>query len=109
MDTISAGMWPYSCVPVQGLICEHSDWLLGNITKTPIIGTNITEDMVFSGNTSWASYTYQTTFKYVQGILPNTSDAVNHNYSVPAPGINASDGWLAIMNVQIVAQPDKPS
>jgi len=69
----------------------------------------MTDGTTFSGQTSWANYTYHSDIKYVAGILPNTSDAVNHNYSVPVPGINASDGWLAVLTVKIVAEPAKKS
>ncbi|KAF6755806.1 hypothetical protein DFP72DRAFT_895253 [Ephemerocybe angulata] len=83
------------------------DWLVGNITRSEIKGPNITDGMTFSGNTSWSGYTYNTFIKYVGGILPNTSDGVNHNYSVPVDGINASDGWLAVLEVKIVEAPSK--
>ena len=68
---------------------------------------NLTDGMEFSGTTSWANYTYQTDIKLVYGILPNTSDAINHNWTVAAEGINASDGMLAVFNVQVIGEPAK--
>ena len=83
------------------------DWLIGNITDSEIPTMNLTDGMQFSGTTSWANYTYHTDIKMVYGILPNTSDAINHNWTVAADGINASDGMLAVFNVQIVGEPAK--
>ncbi|KAJ2934488.1 hypothetical protein H1R20_g2608, partial [Candolleomyces eurysporus] len=83
------------------------DWLIGNVTGSEIPTMNLTDGMQFSGTTSWANYTYNTDIKLVYGILPNTSDAINHNWTVAADGINASDGMLAVFNVQIVGEPAK--
>lgn len=87
----------------------NRDWLVGNITGSPVEGWNLTDGTTFDGETSSGNWTYHTTIKYVTGILPNTSDAINHNLTVIVPGINASDGMFAVLDVQVVAEPAKAS
>lgn len=70
---------------------------------------NLTDGMTYSGETSSANWTYSTSIKYVVGIAPNTSDAINHNWTVTVPGINAADGFLAVLDVHIVSEPPRPS
>jgi len=81
------------------------DWLIGNITQSPIPTLNLTDSSTFSGTTSANNYTYQSTIQYVSGILPNTSYSINHNWSVPIDGVNAVDGLVAVIEVKIAEVP----
>ncbi|KIL66727.1 hypothetical protein M378DRAFT_346897 [Amanita muscaria Koide BX008] len=81
------------------------DWLIGNITKSPIPTLNLTNSSTFSGTTSANSYTYHNNIQYVSGLLQNSSMGVNHNASVPINGLNAIDGLVAVIEVTITGQP----
>ncbi|KII90695.1 hypothetical protein PLICRDRAFT_174075 [Plicaturopsis crispa FD-325 SS-3] len=83
------------------------DWLVGNATfQTYIIPTEtLTNASTYSGSTSYNGYTYSTSVQYVSGLLPNTSDGINHFQSVPINGSNAVDGLVAVMTVKITARP----
>ncbi|KIJ96753.1 hypothetical protein K443DRAFT_273066 [Laccaria amethystina LaAM-08-1] len=83
------------------------DWLIGNITQSTIPTANLTNGTTFSGSTSFANYTYQSDIQYLTGYLSNTNDAINHNITVGVNGFNASDGFLALINVKITATPPK--
>ncbi|CCM03680.1 uncharacterized protein FIBRA_05824 [Fibroporia radiculosa] len=87
------------------------DWLVGNVTnQTQIINsTLLTNSSEYTGKTAYGGYTYQTTAKYYSGFLPNTSYGVNHNLSVGNAQTNAVDGWLAVLTVKIVDQPQSSS
>ncbi|KAJ7278793.1 hypothetical protein C8J57DRAFT_148633 [Mycena rebaudengoi] len=85
------------------------DYLIGNITKSAIPTANLTSTSTFSGTTSSGGYTYSTTIAYVSGLLSNTSIGVNHNESVSVDGVNAIDGLVAVMEVQITASPASAS
>jgi len=81
------------------------DWLVGNATSNQTIPTsNLTNSSIYSGQSSFGNYTYQTSVLYVSGILPNTSDGINHFLTV-GDGQNAVDGLVAIMTVSIVTKP----
>lgn len=43
--------------------------------------------------------------QYVSGLLPNTSDGINHFVTVGANGISAVDGLVAVMDVKITQRP----
>jgi len=83
------------------------DWLIGNITGSPI-PRNLT-NATFTGTTSWANYTYQSNIRYVTGILPNTNIGINHNLSVGVNGVNSSDGFVAVLEVKITGKPSGKS
>lgn len=85
------------------------DWLIGNITQSVIPTANLTNGTTYSGSTSFANYTYQSDIQYLTGYLANTNDAVNHNITVGVNGFNATDGFLALINVKITATPPKTS
>ncbi|KAH8104647.1 hypothetical protein BXZ70DRAFT_921860 [Cristinia sonorae] len=82
------------------------DWLVGNITRQPIATNELTNTTTFSGQTSWANYTYQTDIAYTPGLLANSSDGVNHYLSVGVNGSNAIDGLVAVMTVKILSRPE---
>lgn len=89
------------------LILSRRDWLVGNATAQPslIPTTTLTNASSYSGNTSFDGYTYHTSVQYVSGLLPNTSNGINHYLTVGENGTNAVDGLVAVLNVKIVAKP----
>ena len=93
----------------DGMLIVFRDWLVGNITHSPISTPDVTNTTTFVGTTSWADYTYESNIKYVSSLLPNTSDAINHNWTVSAPGINAVDGLVAVIDVKITSRPHSAS
>lgn len=84
---------------------SRSDWLVGNITKSPINTTSLTNTSTFSGTTSYAGFVYTTSISYVSGLLGNTSIGVNHNTTVGVNGANAIDGLVAVLDVKITTTP----
>jgi hypothetical protein len=50
-------------------------------------------------------YTYTTNVAYVAGLLQNTSIGINHNETVPLPGMNTIDGLVAVLEVHITGKP----
>ncbi|KZT11875.1 uncharacterized protein LAESUDRAFT_733810 [Laetiporus sulphureus 93-53] len=88
-----------------------SDWLVGNVTnQTHLISTgNVTNGTTYSGQTSFDGYTYATTAQYLRGYIPDTSYAVNHNGSVASATVNATDGFIAVLTVKVVASPKATS
>ena len=94
-------------IPEPCLLALSRDWLIGNITQTTIPTANLTNGTTYSGSTSFGNYTYQSDIQYLTGYLPNTNDAINHNITVGVNGFNASDGFLALINVKITATPPK--
>jgi hypothetical protein len=85
----------------------HRDWIIGNITKTAIPTSNLTNGTTFSGSTSNSNYTYTTYVTYVSNLLPNTSIGINHNFTVGVNGVPAVDGLVAVMDVKITGAPPK--
>lgn len=83
------------------------DWMIGNATnQSSLIQTlSVTNQSTYSGRTTSANYTYQTDVIYVNGLLSNTSDGVNHFATVGVDGRPAIDGLVAVMKVQIVGRP----
>ncbi|KAJ7105048.1 hypothetical protein C8R43DRAFT_226270 [Mycena crocata] len=81
------------------------DWLVGNITKSVIPTAELTNASTFSGVTTFGGYTYTTAISYVSGLLPNSSDGVNHGNTVGINGRPALDGLVAILDVQITGKP----
>jgi len=81
------------------------DWIIGNITKTTIPTSNLTNGSTFSGTTSWANYTYTSQVTYVSGLLQNTSVGINHNSTVGVNGVPAIDGLVAVVDVKITGAP----
>jgi len=81
------------------------DWLIGNITGSPIPTQNLTNTSTYTGTTTWAGYTYQSIIKYTGGLLSNTSYGINHNWSVPVNGINAADGLVAVIEIKLTGTP----
>jgi len=81
------------------------DWLIGNITGSRIPTETLTNQSTFTGSTSYGGYTYSHSIKYVSGLLPNTSIGINHNQTVGTPTLNAIDGLVAVMQIDITAQP----
>lgn len=81
--------------------------MIGNATnQTSLIPTmSLMNTSTFSGRTTFANYTYETSVSYVSGLLANSSEGVNHFQSVPVDGQNAVDGLVAVMQVKIVARP----
>ncbi|KAF7364771.1 hypothetical protein MVEN_00347000 [Mycena venus] len=49
------------------------DWLIGNITKSPIDTTSLTNTSTFTGTTSYGGYVYSSAISYVSGLLANSS------------------------------------
>ena len=91
------------------MLIVFRDWLVGNITHSPISTPDVTNATTFVSTTSWADYTYESNIKYISGLLPNTSYAINHNWTVSAPGINAVDGLVAVIDVKITSRPHSAS
>lgn len=81
------------------------DWLIGNITQTSIPTGNLTSNLTYQSTTSFNNFTYHSNIQYVPGLLPNTNFAINHNLSVGIDGINACDGFVAVVDIQITAAP----
>lgn len=84
---------------------RRRDWLVGNITKSPIDTDTLTNTSTFTGKTSWAGYEYSTSISYVSGLLPNSSDGVNHAPTVGINGKNALDGLVAVLEITISSIP----
>jgi len=61
----------------------------------------------FVGETMSGNFTYKTTAVYLTGLLSNTSEGVNHNSTVgdSSAGVNAIDGLVALLQVEIVKAP----
>ncbi|ETW81879.1 hypothetical protein HETIRDRAFT_318819 [Heterobasidion irregulare TC 32-1] len=87
------------------------DWLVGNVTaQSSVIPTsNLTNQSIYSGQTSFDGYIYQTNVQYVSGLLSNTSDGINHYLSVGANGTNAVDGLVALLEVRLLSKPSSSS
>ncbi|KAJ7176789.1 hypothetical protein C8R46DRAFT_1160634 [Mycena filopes] len=88
------------------------DWLVGNITQSPIDTDSLTNTSTFSGTVAYAGFVYSTSISYVSGLLANTSIGVNHNNTVGIGGKNALDGLVAVLDVKITTTPanaTKPS
>ncbi|KAF8876204.1 hypothetical protein CPB84DRAFT_1689262 [Gymnopilus junonius] len=83
------------------------DWLIGNITHSTIPTANLTNGTTYSGNTAFANFTYHTDILYLSGLLPDTNIGINHNLTVGGPGVNASDGLVAILDVKVTEQANK--
>ena len=81
------------------------DWLIGNITGSPIPTQELTNTSTYTGTTTWAGYTYQNNIKYTGGLLDNTSYGINHNWSVGVNGMNAVDGLVAVIEVKLTGTP----
>jgi len=81
------------------------DWLIGNITKSPIDTASLTNTSTFNGTTSFAGYTYSADIAYVSGLLANSSDGVNHADTVGLNGQNAVDGLVAVVTIKIASAP----
>lgn len=81
------------------------DYLIGNITNTTVPSEYLNDTVTYSGYTWSAGYTYQTDVIYVANLLQNTSDNINHNWSVATPTVNASDGLVAVLQVTIHERP----
>jgi len=81
------------------------DWLIGNITQSPIDTSNLTDGSTFSGTTTANNYTYHNSIQYVAGLLQNSSMGINHNYSVSVNGLSAVDGLVAVIQVSITGSP----
>ncbi|KAF5360735.1 hypothetical protein D9756_005104 [Leucocoprinus leucothites] len=85
------------------------DWLVGNITQSAIPTLNLTNSTTYTGTTSSGGYTYETSIRYVPGLLANSSDGINHNITVGVDGINAADGLVAVLDVRITQTPPTSS
>ncbi|KAF5370792.1 hypothetical protein D9758_002018 [Tetrapyrgos nigripes] len=85
------------------------DYVVGNITGSTIPTSSLTSSSTFSGTTSFKGYTYSSTISYVSGLLPNTSQGINHNFTVSAPNINAVDGLVALVEVRTTNRPSNAS
>ncbi|KAJ7250060.1 hypothetical protein B0H12DRAFT_1019418 [Mycena haematopus] len=81
------------------------DWLIGNITGSPINSSAVTNTTTFSGTTSSAGFTYASTISYVSGLLANSSAGVNHADTVGVNGQTAVDGLVAVVTISITAKP----
>jgi hypothetical protein len=57
------------------------DEVVGNVTGTMIPLQSVTNQSTFSGQSSFANYTYQTDVKYVSGLLNDTSGTSFHPIS----------------------------
>lgn len=86
---------------------RRSDWLVGNATaQSSIIPTlNLTNQSSYSGQSSYGGYVYYTQVNYVSGLVPNTSDGINHYLTVGGDGVNAADGLVAMWTVSILEAP----
>jgi hypothetical protein len=56
------------------------DHLVGNLTdQDNVVPTlNLTNTTTYSGSRSWNNYTYETSVKYISGLLKNSSEGINH-------------------------------
>ncbi|KAF7364755.1 hypothetical protein MVEN_00345400 [Mycena venus] len=54
------------------------DWLIGNITESPINTASLPNTSTFTGTTSYAGYTYSSAISHVSGLLANSSVGMNH-------------------------------
>ncbi|KAK7037259.1 hypothetical protein VNI00_011250 [Paramarasmius palmivorus] len=81
------------------------DYIIGNITGSAIPTLNLTNQTTYTGTTQAGGYTYESHVQYLTGLLPNTSDNINHNWSVMTPEINACDGFVAVIEVRITERP----
>jgi len=81
------------------------DWLIGNITKSPIDTLSLTNTSTFTGTTSYGGFTYSADIAYTSGLLANSSDGVNHASSVGINGANAVDGLVAVVTISITEKP----
>lgn len=54
--------------------------MIGNLTQQEnIIPTlNLTNTSTYTGSSSWNNYTYETSVKYISGLLQNSSEGINH-------------------------------
>ncbi|KAI9058229.1 hypothetical protein FKP32DRAFT_1581667 [Trametes sanguinea] len=86
-----------------------SDWLVGNATaqQSLIPTANITNGTTYSGQTSFGGYTYKTDVIYLSGILSNSSQGVNHNVTVGNTNTLPVDGYVAVMTISIVSEPQR--
>ncbi|WWD17449.1 hypothetical protein CI109_101890 [Kwoniella shandongensis] len=85
------------------------DQLVANLTGKAVETRNITNQTTFSGSGSYKNYTYQTDVKYVSGLLKNSSDDINHFYTVEQNGYPAIDGLVAVLTVKITDKPKSSS
>ncbi|KAJ7740210.1 hypothetical protein DFH07DRAFT_965393 [Mycena maculata] len=81
------------------------DWLLGNITGSPINTSALTNTSTFSGDTEYAGFKYSTSIQYVGGLLSASGVGVNHNTTVGVNGQPAIDGLVAVLDVKITTVP----
>lgn len=93
------------------------DWFVGNATNQDSLiptvletvnGTwysGVTNQTTYSGDKTFNNYTYHTDVQYVSGLLPNSSDGVNHADKMSVPGMPAVDGLVAVLTVSITATP----
>ncbi|THU83910.1 hypothetical protein K435DRAFT_971386 [Dendrothele bispora CBS 962.96] len=82
------------------------DYIVGNITQSPIPTLSLTNSTTYSGSTSFEGWTYQTDVIYLSGMLDNTSIGINHNVTVQTGSSNASDGLVALLTVKVTGKPD---
>ncbi|BEJ11017.1 hypothetical protein CspHIS471_0104390 [Cutaneotrichosporon sp. HIS471] len=84
------------------------DFLVGNLTNltAPLDGRNLTNTSTFTGSTMFRNYTYQTDVRYVNGLLRNSSDDINHYITVEDDGLPAIDGLVAVLTVSITDRPE---
>ncbi|CED82398.1 hypothetical protein [Phaffia rhodozyma] len=80
----------------------------GGTTET-VVSRNVTNSTVLQGSTSYNNYTYTTTVQYVSGLLQNSSEGINHMYTVEEDGYPAIDGLVAVMTVKITGYPPASS
>lgn len=91
------------------LLGINRDWLIGNITQTPVPTANLTNTTTYAGSTQSNGYTYHTDIRYVSGMLGNTNLGINHNFTVSVDGVNAVDGLVAVLDVRIMQSPPESS
>ncbi|KAJ9103668.1 hypothetical protein QFC19_004243 [Naganishia cerealis] len=82
------------------------DHFVGNVTnQTTVIPTlNLTNTSTYVGSTTWANYTYETSVKYISGLLQNSSEGINHP-EIAIPGRAAIDGLVAVLTVKVTGVP----
>ncbi|THV02350.1 hypothetical protein K435DRAFT_653408 [Dendrothele bispora CBS 962.96] len=85
------------------------DYIIGNITGSAIPTLSLTNSSTFSGSTSSSGFTYSSTVTYLSGLLPNTSEGINHNLTVSVDNINAVDGLVALVEVKVTTRPSNGS
>ncbi|KIY51536.1 hypothetical protein FISHEDRAFT_7375, partial [Fistulina hepatica ATCC 64428] len=83
------------------------DYIVGNITGSPIPTDNLTNTTTYSysGSTTANGYTYRTDIIYLSGLLQNTSVGINHYATVSVDGRPAIDGLVAVFTVSITGKP----